>query len=573
MWSELSHINWEDFHFLRPVWLWLLLPALIIMVIGWLGLREEVKWLKVIAPHLRPHIIKKGSENRRKRMHSLLIVFASIAILGLSGPTWNTVEVPGQTLETPVVLVLDLSQSMMATDLQPSRLERAKFKIRDLLDANPRARFSLVVFSGTAHTVVPLTKDYSIIRSHLEGLSPAIMPYPGTDLEAALRVADTLSQVTEAPTRIILFTDEIEEETFVLLQNRLGQGNTQVEIFPMNTVSGAEVPSPGGSRPMRDAEGKVVYSSLNTEVLEKLNSVEGFQVHPLTLDNSDVEQLANSIAENLEFKEEDERKEDDWLDRGLWLAIPFAFFLLWSFRRGWVIYFLLIIGMLQSCSSDLTFTDWWVSKDFQAQKLFDEEAYEQAAQLYTDPLYKGVAYFKAGDYPNAIENFSLDSTAMGAYNLGLAYFQNGDYAASELAFGKALEMDPELSDARASRDMLEQILAGTSELNPEDIEEAVPEATAENTQNTSPEDLSGGGQEATKEDMEQERQEETVNTDMRKGKELDEVPEDFESGSQENSQKVLMRKVDDDPALFLKRKFAHQVKMKNVKPNSNNKKW
>jgi len=241
MWSELSHINWEDFHFLRPVWLWLLLPALIIMVIGWLGLREEVKWLKVIAPHLRPHIIKKGSENRRKRMHSLLIVFASIAILGLSGPTWNTVEVPGQTLETPVVLVLDLSQSMMATDLQPSRLERAKFKIRDLLDANPRARFSLVVFSGTAHTVVPLTKDYSIIRSHLEGLSPAIMPYPGTDLEAALRVADTLSQVTEAPTRIILFTDEIEEETFVLLQNRLGQGNTQVEIFPMNTVSGAEV--------------------------------------------------------------------------------------------------------------------------------------------------------------------------------------------------------------------------------------------------------------------------------------------------------------------------------------------
>ena len=116
-------------------------------------------------------------------------------------------------------------------------------------------------------------------------------------------------------------------------------------------------------------------------------------------------------------------------------------------------------------------------------------------------------------------------------------------------------------------------MAGTSEVNPEDIEEVAEEATAENTQNSGPEDLSGGGQEATEEDMKKERQEETVNTDVRKGKELDEVPEDFESGRQENSQKILMRKVDDDPSLFLKRKFAHQAKTQNMKPKADNKQW
>ena len=573
MLSELIHIDWEDFHFLRPIFLWLFLPAMVALVFGLLGLREEVKWKKVIAPHLRPYIIKKGSEKLRTRMQALLFVFISMAILGVSGPTWSTVEVPGQTLETPVVVLLDLSQSMMATDIQPNRLERAKFKINDLLEANPRARIALIGFAGTAHTVVPLTTDYHIIRSHLEGLSPQIMPFPGTNLQAALQVADTLTQVTKAPARVVLFSDEFSEESFELLQNYTIEGESIIDIFPMNTVSGAEVPVAGGSGAMKDQAGNIVLSVLDREVLEKLHSVERITVHTLTLDKSDVEFLAGSIADSIEFKEEDEKKEDDWQDRGLWFAFPFALFVLWSFRRGRVIFSLVFIAMLSSCSGNFTFVDLWSTQDFQAQKLYESGDYSEAAGLYTDPMHKGVSYFKAGEYESAIQSFSQDSTAMGAYNLGLAYFQNGDYAAAELAFGKALEMNPELNDARNNQALLGQIMAGTSEVNPEDIEEVAEEAAAENTQNSGPEDLSGGGQEASEEDMKKERQEETVNTDVRKGKELDEVPEDFESGRQENSQKILMRKVDDDPSLFLKRKFAHQVKTQNMKPKADSKQW
>ncbi|MDX2432902.1 MAG: tetratricopeptide repeat protein, partial [Bacteroides sp.] len=372
---------------------------------------------------------------------------------------------------------------------------------------------------------------------------PQIMPFPGSNLEAALQLADTMTAVSSAPGTVILFSDEFTEESFDLLQTYCLQGKNKIEIFPMNI------------------EGE-------SEVRRKLNSVDGLTVHQLTLDKSDVESLATTIAENLDFREEEEKKEDDWLDRGLWLAIPFALFILFGFRRGRVIFSVLLMATLYSCDGNTTFVDLWLTKDFQAQKAYNKGDFEEAAGLFSEPLRKGVSFYKAGDYDAAIQYFSQDTTEMGAYNLGLAYYQSGNFAAAESAFGKALEMNPELANARTNQQLAEELIPGTSEADPDQAEEAAAEETAQNIKNSDPEDLGGGGQEATKEDMEKERKEESVATDIRKGKELDEVPDNFESGRQDEAQKVLMRKVDDDPALFLKRKFIYQAKTKNMIPKN-----
>jgi Ca-activated chloride channel family protein len=141
------------------------------------------------------------------------------------------------------------------------------------------------------------------------------------------------------------------------------------------------------------------------------------------------------------------------------------------------------------------------------------------------------------------------------------------------AFGEASELDPELESAREARQQLAQIRGGEDEVNPEDAREAQSQQTEENIENQDPEDLGGGGQEATEEDMEKQRKEETVNTDIRKGKELEEVPDDVGATmQQQDNSKVLMRKVDDDPSLFLKRKFEFQVKKENLAPKSDGKK-
>ena len=569
----LLNISWQEFHFLRPQFLWLMVLAMLVLIIALIGLRETVKWKDVISPHLRPFMIKKGSEGIKRWMHLAFFFCISIAIIGVSGPTWRKIEEPEKILETPLVLLLDLSQSMMATDIQPTRLERAKFKIQDFLEAKPGARTALVGYAGTAHTIVPLTRDYNIIKSHIKTLSPDVMPFPGSDLERALILADTITSRTKAPGNILLISDDFSEDSFKLIQNFVITTNNQVTILPMNTLAGANVPGKRKNQVLKDSNGEIVKSSLDQKVLRKLASLEKVSVSALTLDKSDVQLLAKTISESLEFREEAEEKEDNWRDDGFWLIIPLVIIVLIWFRKGWVIYSLVIMLTLSSCGKEAKFVDLWETKDYQAQKHYDKTEYDQAGSLFTDPIHQGVAWYKAGDYDKAITAFEQDTTAMGAYNLGLAYYKNGDFAAAAIAFGTATELDPGFEAAKQNQEVAQQIIEGTSPADPEEASEAPKEQTAENMQNKDQEDLGGGGQEATEEDMKKERKEESVGTDTRTGKEMDEVPPDFQSGKSKNSQKVLMRKVDDDPSLFLKRKFKHQVKTKNIKPNTKNTTW
>ena len=570
----LLHINWEDFHFLRPQLLWLLIPVLILLVIGLFGLRESVKWKHVIAPHLRPFMIQKGSDQIKKWMHIGLFLVLSMAVLGSAGPTWRQIELPEKVLETPFVILLDLSQSMMATDIQPSRLERAKFKISDLLEAKPGANVALIAYAGSAHTVVPLTKDYNIIKSHVKSLSPDIMPIPGSDLQAALELCKSIISRTTAPGTTLIVSDDFNDDSFNLIQEFAMDPKNKVVIMPVNTLKGSSIPSMKSNTQLRDGAGVIVNSSLNTNVINKLESIESISISALTLDKSDMQLLAKNISKNLQFKEAVEEKENNWKDEGLWLVIPLALFLLFWFRKGWVLYSFLILATFSSCKKEAKFKDLWLSKDYQGQQAYDKDAYQEAAELYSDPLHEGVAWYKSGDYDKAIEAFEKDSTAIGAYNLGLSYYKNGDYEAAELAFGKATELDPEFENAVKNKALMNQLITEIDPASAEEAEEAAPDQKkAQNIENKDSEDLGGGGQKATDKDMEKERKEETVGTDMRTGKEMDEVPPDFESGNSENSQKVLMRKVDDDPALFLKRKFKHQAKTQKLKARNKEITW
>ena len=562
-----------DFHLIRPVFLWLLIPIFLMIVLFVFSLKEDIKWKKNIPTHLRPYMILKGNQSKEIIWKTLLFLTVILGVIGLCGPTWKKIEIPGKTLETPLVLILDLSESMMATDIQPNRLERAKFKIADLIKANPGARIALVAFSGTAHVILPLTSDYSLINSHINQLSPRIMPFYGSDLEAGIDKAFQLSSITDAPSTFIILSDDFDDNSFEMLKNKTQEANVNIEIIPFNTISGSTIPFGRYSKPLKNKLGKEVHSKLDQNILEKINSLEKISVNYLTLDTSDVDKIAKSVRENLKFTDEAEEKEDDWEDRGLLFTLPFALLILMYFRKGMSFYAILLLITLTSCSKNQNFIDLWYSKDYQGQLASNKADYNNAANLYENPLRKGVAYYKAENYTEAIRYFSKDTTAQGMYNLGLSYYKNGDYASAALAFGKTQELDPTIKNANKNQLLAEYLSAGTSE-TPENAELSQKnEESAKNEQNRSPEDLSGGGQEATEKDMQKSRLEETTNTDIRKGKELDELPEDFELGKVESNPKILMQKVDDDPSLFLKRKFSHQVKKNNIKPNSNRTRW
>ncbi len=575
MYQHLFPVNWQAFHFLRPQLLWLIVPLLLTVIFGLLTVARKEKWQKVIAPHLRPYVILKGSQKSKFLMNMLMGLLGTLMILALAGPAWKKINLPDKQLESPFIILLDLSQSMMANDFQPNRLQWAKFKIQDLLDLDVRAQTALIGYAGTAHTIVPLSEDYRIIDLHLEGIKPTIMPLQGSDLNRGLQQVDSLLQTQPLKSTILLMTDEIAEPQVNLLQQYVLSHDHRLIVFPVATTQGSEIPQPMGRDVFRDQAGEPVRSALQQQWLQQLSGVKNIEVVQPTLDNSDIEKIAKAVRTHLKYKDEPQTK-DDWQDAGLPLLVPAAFLLLFWFRKGWVLYTLPLL-LLMGCQSkpDFQFRDLWLTRDYQAQKRIAKGDYEGAAKLYEEPIRKGIAYFKGGDYERAIAAFQQDTSTMGQYNLALSYLKNGDSLSAQILFQQVAENDSSFAPAQYYEQMLDQyLLQSERAVNLDSATEVSETERAKNKQNDSMEDLGGGGQEAKKEDMKKERLEETVGTDTRKAKELDEVPDDFQAEDQApDNAKVMLQKVDDDPANFLKKKFRMQFKKYKNKSADDDSKW
>ncbi len=575
MLENFKHIDWDKFHFLRTDYLWVAIPVFIIILLGFIFYREKNSWKKNIAKHLQPYVIQKGTEWKSRLIHISILLMFILGFLAFLGPTWNEIQTPAKKLKSRMVIAMDLSQSMMTTDVSPNRLERAKFKIHDFLEANPRSETALLVFAASTHTVVPFTTDYKIILDHLDGLKPSMMPVKGTSFDALFNRVDSLFVDNLAEGKVLLITDDLIQLSVEKVSLFTQQNNVHLYIYPFATQIGGMIPS------------LKKQSVLDTQKLNSLNALDKVAILEITLDDSDVEDLAKAIGDNLIFEDKKEENEDNWQDNGYWLMIPLAFLFLLSFRKGWAMYLVVLMVSLSSCSdknkeniseksskiSSLKFADFWYTKEYQAQKEYDSKNYSKAALEFKDPMHKGVAYYKTGDFLSAKIAFEQDTTTSGLYNLGLTYAKLGELDRSQEIFEKVLQRDPNNENASSN---LQRIISAKAELDSMKPEEAALNEEgkrAKNKQNDSQEDLSGGGQKATKKDMEKERKEETVETGKRKGKELDELPDNFKSGKGEIPKNILMRKVDDDPALFLTKKFRYQINKKQVKAEKTNDPW
>ncbi|MDW5287651.1 VWA domain-containing protein [Formosa sp. PL04] len=579
----LEDIDWDKFHFLRAEYLWLAIPMGIIILVGIFAYGESNRWKKHIAKHLQPYVIQKGTTWKSRFIHVSLLVLFSIGFLGFLGPTRSEEKAPAKKVASKLVIALDLSQSMLTTDVSPNRLERAKFKINDLLKANPRAETALIVFSGSSHTVVPFTTDYKIIQDNLDGLQPRMMPAQGTGFTMLFDKLESLFIDNKAPGQILLITDDLEGLDTQSVSAFVQENNVSLNVYPFASESGGHVPAFSNPKLDLKVKGKTINSALQTVNLNALKSIEGVNVMDVTLDKSDVTLFAEDVSDHLIFEEKPKNEEENWEDQGHWLIIPLMILFLFSFRKGWSLLSIILLVSLSSCSSTenqktdnsekFQFKDLWYTKAYQAQQEFDAENYIAAAEGFKDPLRQGVAYYKGGDYTKARQAFEKDATPNGQYNLGLTYAKLGNLEKAQAIFTTLVANDPDMEQAKKNLQNINEVMAGVDEMSAEESKVGEEKPNAKNEQNKSPEDLSGGGQKATKKDMEKERLEETVETGKRKGKELDELPDDFKSGKGTIPKNILMRKVDDDPALFLTRKFKYQVKKQQVEVEKTQTTW
>ncbi|WP_066220872.1 VWA domain-containing protein [Formosa haliotis] len=577
-------IDWDKFHFLRAEYLWYGLPVAILLLLCILVYGENNAWKKHIAKHLQPYVIQKGTTWKSRLLYLFVMLVFAIGFIAFLGPTWNEQKAPAKKVASKLVIALDLSQSMLTEDVSPNRLERAKFKINDLLKANPRAETALLVFAASTHTVIPFTTDYKIITDNLDGLQPHMMPERGTGFKMLFQKLDTLFTDNKAPGKILLFTDDLVGMDTPAVSAFVQQHNAVLSIYPLATESGGEVPSFYNHKVALKHDKKVVSSALQTDKVIALQGIEGVKVLDMTLDKSDVTLFAEDISDHLIFEEKPKKEEENWQDNGFWLLIPLMALFLFSFRKGWSLLAVLLFVGLSSCNSSddpkskeneesFHFKDLWYTKAYQAQQEYDAGNYLAAAKDFDDPLRKGVAYYKAGDYAKAREEFQKDTTSNGQYNLGVTYAKLGDLTKAKAVFETIVSKDSTNTQAQKNLTSVQEAMSKKSGMSAEESKVEDGKPSAKNEKNDSMEDFSGGGQKATKKQMERQRMEEEVATGKRKGKELDELPDDFKSGKGGIPNNILMRKVDDDPALFLTRKFKYQVKKNQVNVEQTQTTW
>lgn len=445
----------SDFHLLRP---WLLILLVFPVGIFWLVDRAtdiRSRWRGVIAPHLLDNLIVASSATSRVRPSLLFSAILVLGIVGASGPTWDRVPPPFVADTATLVVAVDLSQTMDAIDVTPSRIERAKLKIKDVIDRRPGARTAIVAYAGSAHLVMPPTEDAGLLESYSEALATRIMPKPGKNTVAALNMASDVLEKEGSTGTILLLTDGLEPAATQAIRS----SPNGVVVLGVGTSAGGPVRSPDGGF-ATDASGSRLLSSLDTAHLESLDKETGADVATVTDDDADVRWVLDRIRSN--FAERQTTSGENWRDQGWWLVLPAALAMAYSFRRGWVVRTSVILLALHLSSPRDAhasgFVDLWLTKDQQGQLAFERGDYEDAARLFADPMWKGVASYKAAKFQDAVDAFSAVDTPESWYDQGNAFAHLGRLDDAVAAFETALRARPEWAEATANLELVRRLL-------------------------------------------------------------------------------------------------------------------
>ena len=258
-----------------------------------------------------------------------------LGALALAGPTWEREVTPFTQDAAPLVIAIDVSRSMNAIDVEPTRLERAKQKARDLLRGRGGARTALVAYAGTAHMVLPPTDDTDILETYLMALETDLMPVEGDDPAAALAVAERMLAREETPGSILFLTDGVPQEQIAAFSAHTSAGLDPLLVLGVGTSEGGPVKigdgrfetGPGGAR---------AIAKLDKAGLERLAREADAFVATITLDDRDVRQVQRRVEAHLvAAREEDETAR--WRDFGYDLVFPIAMLHALWFRRGWTV--------------------------------------------------------------------------------------------------------------------------------------------------------------------------------------------------------------------------------------------
>ena len=594
-----------DFHFLRPLWFLGLIPAVLVLALFQWRKRSAGNWAQIINPALLPFLMQGETGKKRHSTAWLITGLALVWLLScisLAGPTWQQLPQPVHKEDSALIVVFDLSPSMLAEDIKPSRLVRARYKLIDILKKRREGFTALVVYGGEAHTVSPLTEDSNTIISLVPILHPTLLPEYGSNTEEAIEIALELAiNGGYEQADILLITDGVARSAFGTIQSMVSQaGKFRLSILGVGTDQGAPIPLGDGGF-VKDSRGAILIPKLGASSLQALSSAQGGNYQTITAGDSDIEQIL-AVTEQLfpDATRELDRSFDLWDDQGYWLAILLLPALLLSFRKGAVV--TLVFAPLMFSSHPVEALDWkdlWQTPDQQGAQALEDGDLEAAQSLFNDSQWRGSAAYKAGNYDQAIDDYLGAETADAHYNRGNSLAKSGDLEGAIEAYNQALKQQPEMEDAAANRDLVEKLKEQqeeSSEQQDQDQEKKDQDKKDQQDQDQNqqqedgdpqPSDSSDEQQEQDQQDQqpeetEQEKEEREQAEQEAKEKEAQErkEKEQHEEAQQEEAQaepteeekqaqqeiEQMLRRVPDDPGGLLRAKFRYQSRQRALEP-------
>jgi len=328
-------LNFNEFEFSQPHWLWL---AIIPLLLWWLQHRYPPQFLRIrqyADAHLLPHLLINTPTQVSITTQRLWTVLWLLGILALAGPRWDYEEQEVVRPHANLMILLDLSDSMRVKDLPHSRLEEALQNIEDLIKEKSEIYIGLMVFAGIPHLVSPLTDDYQTLRYLLYELKIEMLPVQGSRLNLALNEAThwLKGQTPEEITHILLISDgEFEEDDLQKSLKFIGKNHFYLHTFGVGTTAGDFIPMEENTW-KKDEQDQVVISKLNEANLQQLATVgKGIYQHA-SYRQEDTQTILAKVKQSISDVNQDKTTQKLWHERFYLLVGIMAILILPWFRR------------------------------------------------------------------------------------------------------------------------------------------------------------------------------------------------------------------------------------------------
>ena len=580
-----------DFHLLRPWWLLTLIPIVVLAVIAWRNGGQQTGWSRLLPTHLKPLLLPESTG--RAARWPLLFVNAALAVtaLALAGPTWQRLPQPVFQLQAGSVVIMDMSLSVYSTDLAPNRLTQMRYKATDLVRDKLDGEIGLIAYAGDAFTISPLTGDGGNLTNLIRALSPDIMPTPGSYPIRALNLADQLLQDAGYPQGdIYWFTDGIDSRDQQDINDFLNRTQHRLNVLAVGTEEGAPITLPDG-RLLRDASNNVVIPQLHPGALQTLAARSGGRYSEIRSDQQDLEYLSNQPPLQREGEASAMQAGDQWQDQGPWLIPIIMLLLLPLARRGalpvFVCFVLSSSLWLPAHANEREPLSWqdklWQTPYQQTDQALRAGDNERAAQIAEDAWQRGTANYRAGNYDQALVDFSQLDSAEGFYNQGNTLMQMERYDEAKNAYAAALERRPNWPQAQDNMDLAEQ-LAEQQQQQSEDNQqgdsqnnnsqdqqgEQGEQQSGEQQQSESEQnDQQAGQQEQQQQEQQQESTERSTESEQQQvapeGEQEKPLQSEFGDASEEELQQQMqqwLNRIEDDPAVLLRNKMRYEAQQR-----------